>query len=366
MTINVYSQEKIVNFLDEPEWTFNKRLDEAFEKARDTIAEEKGFWIGFTIDRFQDESSSYYSGGRETIEKLIYLRYYDIKEDEKTAIKSAAERALRNLENETDRKILRRKNRDFYEERAILLLYQNLDRYNPEKVKILNIRQPFARHHYPIFWLGKANDDESLAFLDNIYKYSKDRSIRNNIVNAIGIHESKDLVFPIIRNIIEKEKEEKVLKSAIFWVGNIHIKEAAHFLEKLFYSFKSDELKESIVFALYINDSKDGDGILIEIAKSRNERVKVRKNALFWLSQRATKKSLETLKEIAVDSDEMKLQEHAVFAISQFPDMESIPTLIKIAKSNPHKNVRKKAIFWLSQKDDPRVIRFLEDILLDR
>jgi len=369
IAVNVYSQERDVYKFEESRLSFDKRFNEAFQKARDITRSNESFWIGYTIDNFNDNShfgSDRYSRDRETLEQLIYNKSSELKVDEREALKRAAERALKDLDNAKDRDILKRRYWNYYDERAVLLLYDRSNRNYPAKIKLLNLRQPFDRYRSPIFWLGKAKDTESISFLDDIYRNSNESSTRDKIVTTIGIHESKDLVFPALKNVIDKEDREKVIKNAIFWVGNIHTRQAVDYLEKLRFRFKSNQLMESIIFAFYNNDSEYADKLLIDIAKSRRERSEVRKKAIFWLSQRASKIAFDTLEEIVTDSDERKLQEHTVFAISQFPDDESIPALIKIAKNNRSKGVRKKAIFWLSQKDDPRVIRFLEDILLDR
>ena len=231
---------------------------------------------------------------------------------------------------------------------------------------LLNIRQPFKRYDYPIYWFGKVKDSESIDYLEDMYNYSRDSKMREQAVNAIGCHESKDIVYPFLKNVFENERREKVVKSAVFWMGNIHTKRALTTLEEYFDKFRSYQLKDAVIFALHNHKSAEADKLLIQIAKSRDESSKVRKQAIFWLAQRATKVALGTLEDISKSSREKSIQEQTVFAISQFPNEESIPTLIKIAKNNPYKHVRKQAIFWLSQKNDPRVISFLEDILLDR
>ena len=66
------------------------------------------------------------------------------------------------------------------------------------------------------------------------------------------------------------------------------------------------------------------------------------------------------------ENDEIEVREAAVFAISQRPADESVPTLIRIARSDAHPKIRKSAVFWLSQTDDQRVVEFFEEVLSDR
>lgn len=63
------------------------------------------------------------------------------------------------------------------------------------------------------------------------------------------------------------------------------------------------------------------------------------------------------------EDDDMEIRKAAVFAISQRDEDESVPTLIRIARSNAHPKIRRSALFWLSQVDDPRVLEFFEEVL---
>lgn len=100
------------------------------------------------------------------------------------------------------------------------------------------------------------------------------------------------------------------------------------------------------------------------IALARNDgNSDIRRNALFWLGQRAGEKAAAELRRAVDEDPEERVREHAVFAISQLPDERSVPMLIDLAKTHTSRGVRKKAMFWLAQKDDPRALDAIEAIL---
>ena len=67
----------------------------------------------------------------------------------------------------------------------------------------------------------------------------------------------------------------------------------------------------------------------------------------------------------AIDRDpDTDIRKRAVFALSQLPKDESIPKLIEVAKNNKNAAVRQQAMFWLGQSNDPRALKFFEDVLL--
>ena len=67
----------------------------------------------------------------------------------------------------------------------------------------------------------------------------------------------------------------------------------------------------------------------------------------------------------AIDRDpDTEVKKKAVFALSQLPKDEGVPKLIDVARNNRNAIVRKQAMFWLGQSNDPRAVKFFEDILL--
>jgi hypothetical protein len=46
------------------------------------------------------------------------------------------------------------------------------------------------------------------------------------------------------------------------------------------------------------------------------------------------------------------------------PKEEGVPRLIDVARTNKNVEVRKQAMFWLGQSNDPRALKFFEEILL--
>ncbi|HEX6558609.1 MAG TPA: HEAT repeat domain-containing protein, partial [Longimicrobiales bacterium] len=62
--------------------------------------------------------------------------------------------------------------------------------------------------------------------------------------------------------------------------------------------------------------------------------------------------------------DDVEIRKQAVFALSQLKGDQSLDALMEVARNSKDPQVRKNALFWLSQKDDPRVLALFEEILL--
>ena len=61
--------------------------------------------------------------------------------------------------------------------------------------------------------------------------------------------------------------------------------------------------------------------------------------------------------------NDRELKEQLIFVFSQRRESAAVDKLLAIGKSEPDRELRKKAIFWLSQSRDPRVAKFLQDLI---
>lgn len=120
--------------------------------------------------------------------------------------------------------------------------------------------------------------------------------------------------------------------------------------------------QERVVSAIAMHDHPRTLPELTRLARNHGS-TKVRREAIFWLGQRAGEKAAAELRRAVDEDPEDAVREHAVFAISQLPAERSVPILIDLVKTHKRPNVRKKAMFWLAQTNDPRALDLIEEIL---
>src|SRR6185295_15383582 len=146
----------------------------------------------------------------------------------------------------------------------------------------------------------------------------------------------------MLQDFVRNSKVEKIRSAAVFWLGqspghtaflvdlvrneqeSVSVRKEAAFaigiskdpgaitaLGGLYPSITSREVKKQIIFAASINNSDEPTGIrddeglnfLIKVAEKDEDR-ELRKQALFWLGQRAGKRSLEVLGNVIEKSDD--------------------------------------------------------------
>ncbi len=262
------------------------------------------------------------------------------------------------------------------------------------RVEVYNLDRQREYSGYPVYWLGRASNDESIRLLKNLAETYKSDRIAEHSVIALALHDDPR-VGGILKDFIRNSSEDRLREPAVFWLGqiggetpfladlvrnqneNTEIRKKAVFsigvskdaqalstLRNLYSSSDNREVRKQIVFAASINRDEDaGVDFLIESAEKEPDR-EVRKQAIFWLGQKAGKRSLEALGNTVNSSDaDTEVQKQAVFAISQRDKSEAVPLLIKVARTHPKGEVRKQAIFWLGQIDDEQALQFFKEIL---
>jgi HEAT repeat protein len=233
------------------------------------------------------------------------------------------------------------------------------------RIEVYNLDRQREYSRYPVYWLNRAGNQESLALLRNLALSSATRRVAKTATMAIGLHDDPQ-IGALLKEIVRNSSDEEARKSAIFWLGFVpgeqayltdlvrneqeptELRKQAAFaigvskeasaisaLQALYPAVSAREVKKQIIFASSINKNSDqAVDFLVKVASEDPDR-ELKKQALFWLGQKAGKR----------------------------PKDEAVPLLIKVARTHPKAEVRKQAIFWLGQTGDERALEFFKEIL---
>jgi hypothetical protein len=286
-----------------------------------------------------------------------------------------------------------------YETRELgLFLLFDTQRETFTRAEVYNLRRTHEFSGYPVYWAGRAGNEESLNYLKSfIDADGPERSrLGDRAVFAIALHDDAR-VESILTELIRRPIAEPIRSRAIYWLGytpesqsknnllaeilrnNQEDSEARQqamsalgmsrapaslpLLENLFETMTARELRRRALSGIARNDNRDGAAVyLIRVAEGEKE-LDLRKSAIAGLGRIAGEKSLGALTN-TIDSDpETEIQKQAVIAIGRRPKDEAIPILIRTARSHPKMQVRKTAIHVLGQMGDERAIAFFKELL---
>ncbi|MFN8581031.1 MAG: HEAT repeat domain-containing protein [Gemmatimonadaceae bacterium] len=213
-----------------------------------------------------------------------------------------------------------------------------------------------------LFWLGQTRDERAVDMLGDVLKNSDDRELQDKAIFGLSQHRS-DRAQQLLRDVaLNESMATETREQAIFWLGQRSGGNNAAFLRELYDRLKSNKLKEKILFSASQQRSTETATWLLGVAQNEREDVELRKNALFWAGQNKMI-SLNDLGAMYAKLSDREMKEQVIFVLSQRRDSVAVDKLLDIAKDEKDRELRKKAIFWLSQSKDPRVAKFLEELI---
>jgi len=266
------------------------------------------------------------------------------------------------------------------------------------RAEVYNLRRTHEFSSYPVYWAGRASNEESLNYLKSFIDSASPEINRlgDRATFAIALHDDAR-VETILTDLIRRPIAEPVRSRAIYWLGytpesasknnllaeivrnnqewNEPRKQAMSalgmsraaatlpLLENLFETMTSRDLKRGALGGIARNDNRDGAATyLIRVAETEKD-VELRKSAISSLGRIAGEKSLGALTNTLDSDSETEIQKQAVIAIGRRPKDEAIPILIRTARSHPKPAVRRVAIQMLGQTGDERAVVFFRELL---
>lgn len=352
----------------------NDRWDWAVQEARKQAFKD-GYWIGYSIKRLMGEYSYICSTGHRTFSgnfsyplflrgkplgEILYRKEVSgSKLSDEEQVQLTAKRALAEIEKASwsQRKV--------WKDVAVLFKFASSSSKIPETIRLNNLSMPFGHEDLPILWLDKAEDEESITFLTNMYQSSDSEEIKKKILSAIGFHGSSAHVIPFLENVLRSQESDKLRGKAASELEDYGNEQVVKTLHQAAKNDRSYYVQKKALYALEDVDVPGATDALIDIARNAVD-SNIRKKAIYCLADKASKKAISALEDFVYEDEDTEVQKRAVYALEDLHDGEGVPYLIKVAKSHPKLIIRKKAIYCLGDSDDPRALKALIEILREK
>ena len=212
------------------------------------------------------------------------------------------------------------------------------------------------------FWLGQIPSNESFVALEGLFARAKERKLKQDIVFAISQHRSEKVTAKLTE-IARNDGDEKVREKAIFWLGQSDNPQNLRVLQQLFGETQSTFLQKKVIFSISQHRSPEAPAFLIEIAEGSATREVRKQAIFWLgqIAGKKTLQTLRGI--VDDDSDAEIQSHAVFALTQHRDKQEVAKILIDIARSHRSPKVRKKAIFWLSQTDDEQALTFFKEVL---
>jgi hypothetical protein len=246
-----------------------------------------------------------------------------------------------------------------------LIIYARVDSTGVERLRVFSPSCRVDRGSETVQDLTDIGAADSVTYLATLVKGTDgDRTTKrrsDGAVAAIAFHDDKS-ADAVLERLARNGDTKQIRHSSAFWLGNIRDAAGFEALTRL-RTVEDNAFREHLTFAFSQSKAPGAQAGLIDMARN-DPSPKVRGQALFWIAQKAQKKSdADVIRTAATSDPDAAVKKQAVFALSQIPHGEGVPDLIRVARENKSHEVRKQAMFWLGQSKDPRALAFFESIL---
>jgi len=272
-----------------------------------------------------------------------------------------------------------------------------------ERVDVLNLARRHEYAGYPVYWAGRASNEESLNFLrslaetkgaafsgkredvaneavraltlhddrrvpetlQHIARTSTDEDVRAQAVRSLGTPPVAEAVREYLSQVARDERESlDVRRAAVTAYGRGRDAQALSFLQTFYASVTSKDLRRAALTQIARNENRQGAATFLIKVATQDSDPESRKIALARLGEIAGEQALGTLTRTATSNDnDTELQKQAVNAIARRPASESVPLLINIARTHAKPEVRRQAFVLLGRTNDPAAVDFLKSVL---
>jgi HEAT repeat protein len=217
-----------------------------------------------------------------------------------------------------------------------------------------------------VFWLGQqGKPDDVIPFLETVIRKDSDPKVRDRALQALS-QTHGNLGTPALIRLAESHPDKAVRKRAVFWIGQRGKSEQAiRCLENVALKDANVEVRKTALLAL--SQAPEGRGV--EALKRIGGTAKdagTRREAVFWLGQRAKSKDiLQFLENVVLKDTNAEIRKTALLALSQAPEGRGAEALKKIGGTAKDAGTRKAAVFWLGQQAKSKdILQFLENVVL--
>jgi beta-lactamase regulating signal transducer with metallopeptidase domain len=211
----------------------------------------------------------------------------------------------------------------------------------------------------PVLWLGRAEGGESFAQLRRLADGARDASVRESLVEGIGMHRG-DAMVPYLAAVLGRDGSNGVRREAAQALGRHPGDEALTALRTAVDRDGSSDVRREAVEAIGAMRHPDSVTLLREIAVSpRNKEI--RRAAAEALGE-GGEGAFESLRLIANGEDDETVSRQAVESMESYPASQAAPVLEQIAWQPRRDAVAKQAAESLGQFPGPWAVVPLDSI----
>ncbi len=220
------------------------------------------------------------------------------------------------------------------------------------RMEVFNLERKREYSGYPVYWLGRANNEESLNYLRALSAAAPLDRLSERAVLGIALHDDQR-VGGMLRNFITTSQNPRIRSTATYWLGQVGGEQA--FLAGLVRD-EAEDKKIRRQAAHSIGDSKDRGALATLQGLSETVKdVEVRRSVISAAGNLSEDPAAFTfLLGIAKNDPDFESRRVAVRRLGHFKREDAPDEIMKIYSSDSNLEVRRAALRSLAETKSPR------------
>ena len=220
------------------------------------------------------------------------------------------------------------------------------------RMEVYNLERKREYSGYPVYWLGRANNEESLNYLRAIAAATPLDRLSERAVLGIALHDDAR-VGGMLKNFVSTSPNQRIRSSAVYWLGQVGGEQT--FLAGLVRNDTEEiKLRRSAVHAIGQSRERGMIATLQGLYETVKE-VEVRRSVISAAGHSIDEQQAFTfLLGIAKNDPDWESRRSAVREIGHFKSEAAADELMKIFKNDSNMEVKKAALRSLGETKNPR------------
>ncbi len=226
------------------------------------------------------------------------------------------------------------------------------------RMEVYNLERKREYSGYPVYWLGRANNEESLNYLRAVAAATPLDMLSERAVLGIALHDDAR-VAGMLKNFVSTSPNQRIRSSSVYWLGQVGGEQT--FLASLVRNETEDmKLRRSAAHAIGQSRDRGAINTLQDLYRSVKE-VELRRSVISAAGNSVDEQPAFTfLLGVAKQDADAESRRVAVRQLGHFHRDEAVEELMKFARMDANVDVRKTAIRALSERGEAAVDNLLK------
>ena len=248
------------------------------------------------------------------------------------------------------------------------------------RMEVYNLRRVREYSGYPVYWAGRAGNEESLNYLRAFAESNQRPALQERATLALALHDDAR-VPPLLKGLVSSSRNMQVRSTAVFWlgmaggevpylaglvrddredsdlretaahaIGASRDREALDTLQSLYATLKIKDVREAIIHAVADNENREAAySFLLKVARSDPD-GDARGQAVHRIGDGWGESAIDELMKIYAADSEEDVRQQVIHALADISGARAEGKLVEIARSDRSSDMRQQAIHRLGER----------------